>query len=116
MKSSSNQLKLPINVVKPMLSHQKPLSLSIKSEKEDIEDDIVFLEEKPSSTVKLNAKNYEASNFNTVQNETANSAIISNNSSKAHSEDNCEFIFSYSQDTEDIGFDSDDELISSFEM
>ena len=111
MKSSSNQLKLPINVVKPMLNQQKSfISPVIKSEKEDIEEDIVFLEEKPSSSIKRNAKNFEnETNFNNKNKNDDN-----NTANKVHNEETCEFIFNYSQDIDE--FDSDDEYISSSEM
>ena len=91
----------------------QPENIAIKLEKQE-GNDIVFLEEKPSST--KNEKKYEVISTN-VQASIPNRTITSTDGKNA-SFDNIKEAseFNYSQDNEEIEFDSDDELISVFEM
>ena len=147
MKSSSNPLKLPINVVKPMPKQQpRPptpkLNIQVKQEKQE-DDDIVFLEEKPSSaktrakkddtakkkddTVNKSCDTQAATSSSTAATSVTTTTIVPTETppipnseiviqASAENEEPSEFIFNYTPENEDIGFDSDDELVSIFDM
>ena len=107
MKSSSNSLKLP-TITTSSISKRQIKSIPVEFVKKE-DDDIVFLEEKPSSS-KIDKKD-EAMKTSVATVSTENTFTAS-----VDDKETSEFIFNYSQDNEDIDFDSDDELISIFDM